>query len=85
MTALNLEITSHGNLEKDGSIRRLLYLSAAASEGNKNSQFHESEKIADKYYFYLIQGLRGAPNDWSTILKNSSQQFRMGLKPTHIL
>jgi hypothetical protein len=47
MTALNLEITSPGNLGKGGSFRRLLYLSAAASEGNKNSQFHEFAKTAD--------------------------------------
>jgi hypothetical protein len=48
MTALNLRITNPGNLEEDGSYRCLLYLSAAASEGNKNPQFHEFEKMADK-------------------------------------
>jgi hypothetical protein len=49
MTALNLEITNPGNLGKGGSLRRLLYLSAAAWEGNKNSRFHEAEKPADIY------------------------------------
>jgi hypothetical protein len=46
MAVLNFAITYHGN--HNDSFLHLLYLSAAAQGGNKNSQFNELGKTADK-------------------------------------